>query len=434
MTAADERSGQAGGHVAPGGQRRWRAGTVFGTLGIVFAALMVILVVLLAVDQQVVTAVAARLQGETVPWTLERQRLGRNLEALRLEGLRVLTARDAGGRDEALFVVRMLAAQPGVGDDPRAAELVAEVEGFLTRVAGGAGRSDMLEWEALSARLRLLADDLSVEGGQRVTAELERMTRVMRLSRYKLMVSVLLMAAFLGSSLFVLRRLLILPLQRIRRELSALDGRAAPPDLPLAALAEIRAVGEALVRFHATLRENEEVRRKLEHLATTDGLTGLCNRRHFMGLAADELARAARYRRPISVAIADLDHFKRINDSFGHAVGDQILQGFAALVGDTLRQTDRVCRYGGEEFAFVFPETAPDEAARLADRLRERLTAAPLLLADGRQVAVTFSIGLADASAGTLEEGLAQADRALYAAKERGRSCTVVAEPRRLQP
>ena len=75
-----------------------------------------------------------------------------------------------------------------------------------------------------------------------------------------------------------------------------------------------------------------------------------------------------------------------------------------------------------------------DEAARLADRLRERLAAAPLLLADGRQVAVTFSIGLADASAGTLEEGLAQADRALYAAKERGRSCTVVAEPRRLQP
>ncbi len=72
MTAADERSGQAGGRMAPGDRRRWRAGTVFGTLGIVFAALMVILVVLRAVDQQVVTAVAARLQGETVPWTRER--------------------------------------------------------------------------------------------------------------------------------------------------------------------------------------------------------------------------------------------------------------------------------------------------------------------------------------------------------------------------
>jgi diguanylate cyclase (GGDEF)-like protein len=96
-----------------------------------------------------------------------------------------------------------------------------------------------------------------------------------------------------------------------------------------------------------------------------------------MALAADEMARAARYGRPITVGIADLDHFKQVNDTLGHAAGDHVLKTFAALLGDTLRQTDRVCRYGGEEFAFVFPETTPEEAQLLGERLRARLLESP---------------------------------------------------------
>ena len=424
----DERK-SAGRHtLAADAVRRWPAGTVLAVLGSVFALVAVSLVLLLAVDQRLVTDVAARLHDETVPWTLERQRLARNLEELRLGGQRVLTAPDQPSRDDALFLVRVLAAHPSMGDDPRTAALAAEVERFLaTPSAGGSAVADVKAWEALSARLRLLADDLSVEGGQRVSAELDRMSAAVEQTHYKLLLNLVLVGAFLASFLFILRRYLIQPLQRIHRVLSSLDARGPLPALSSAPMAEIHAVEEAIVRFHATLRENENVRRKLERLATTDGLTGLANRRHFLGQAAEEMARARRYGRPITVGIADLDHFKQVNDRFGHAVGDHVLQSFATLVAETLRQTDRVGRYGGEEFAFIFPETTPEEALRLAGRLRQRLAAAPPLLPDGSVLPVTVSIGLADATGRDLEESLAQADIALYQAKGSGRDRCVLA-------
>ena len=426
--STDERQ-SAGRHtLAADAVRRWPAGTVLAALGSVFALVAVSLVVLLAVDQRLVTDVAVRLQDETVPWTLERQRLARNLEELRLGGQRVLTAPDQPSRDDALFLVRVLAAHPSMGDDPRTAALAAEVERFLaTPSAGGSAVADVKAWEALSSRLRLLADDLSVEGGQRVSAELDRMSAAVEQTRYKLLLNLVLVGAFLASFLFILRRYLIQPLQRIHRVLSSLDARGPLPALSSAPMAEIHAVEEAIVRFHATLQENEDVRLKLERLATTDGLTGLANRRHFLGQAAEEMARARRYGRPITVGIADLDHFKQVNDRFGHAVGDHVLQSFATLVAETLRQTDRVGRYGGEEFAFIFPETTPEEALRLAGRLRQRLAAAPPLLPDGSVLPVTVSIGLADATGRDLEESLAQADIALYQAKGNGRDRCVLA-------
>lgn len=427
MSTDDRKS--AGRHpLAADAVRRWPAGTVLAVLGSVFALVAVSLVVLLAVDQRLVTDVAARLHDETVPWTLERQRLARNLEELRLGGLRVLTAPDQQSRDDALFVIRVLAAHPSMIDDPRTAVLAAEVEGFLTTSsAGSPAVADVKAWEALSARLRLLADDLSVEGGQRVSAELDRMQDAVEQTRYKLFLNLVLVGAFLASALFILRRYLIQPLQRIHSVLTSLDARGPLPDLSSAPMAEIHAVEEAIVRFHATLRENEDVRLKLERLATTDGLTGLPNRRHFLGQAAEEMARARRYGRPITVGIADLDHFKQVNDRFGHAVGDHVLQSFASLVAETLRQTDRVGRYGGEEFAFIFPETTPEEALRLAGRLRQRLAAEPPLLPDGSVLPVTVSIGLADATGRDLEESLAQADIALYQAKGSGRDRCVLA-------
>ena len=406
--------------------RTWRAGRVLLALSCVFAVIAVGGVGWLAVDLYAVGVAAGRLQGETVPWTIERQRLGRNLEQLRLEGQRVLTASSPAGRQDALFLVHMLSAQPGMADDPRTAGLAVEVERFLQKVESPATPADMRAWEALSSRLRLMADDLSVEGGKRMSRELVRMSGEMEQASYKLLFNLALMAGFMAAFLLVVRRYLIRPLQRIRQVLSALDARQPVPAFPPAPMAEIRAVEDAILRFHATLRENDEVRLRLERLATTDGLTGLFNRLHFMGLAADEMARAARYGRPITVGIADLDHFKQVNDSLGHAAGDHVLQTFARLLGDTLRQTDRVCRYGGEEFAFVFPETTPEEARQLGERLRARLLESPPTLPDGHRLAVTFSLGLADASGCGLEDSLARADLGLYEAKRAGRNRTVV--------
>ncbi|MCK6376152.1 MAG: GGDEF domain-containing protein [Zoogloea sp.] len=395
-------------------------------LSCVFAVIAMGGVGWLAVDLYAVGVAAGRLQGETVPWTIERQRLGRNLEQLRLEGQRVLTASTPLGHQDALFLVHMLSAQPGMADDPRTAGLADEVERFLQQVESPATAADMQAWEALSSRLRLMADDLSVEGGKRMSRELLRMSGEMEQASYKLLFNLALMAGFMAAFLLVVQRYLIRPLQRIRQVLSALDARQPVPAFPPAPMAEIRAVEDAILRFHATLRENDEVRLRLERLATTDGLTGLFNRLHFMGLAADEMARAARYGRPITVGIADLDHFKQVNDSLGHAAGDHVLQTFARLLGDTLRQTDRVCRYGGEEFAFVFPETTPEEARQLGERLRARLLESPPTLPDGHRLAVTFSLGLADASGCGLEDSLARADLGLYEAKRAGRNRTVV--------
>jgi len=172
---------------------------------------------------------------------------------------------------------------------------------------------------------------------------------------------------------------------------------------------------------------NEAARQQLELLANRDGLTGLTNRRHFMLLAEQELARAQRYRRSLTVGMADLDHFKRLNDTYGHAAGDAVLKAFAVLVGDTLRQSDLSCRYGGEEFAFLFPEVGIDEARRLAERLRERFSELEIRLPDSRLVRVTFSMGLADATVLPLEGALKLADEALYEAKRSGRNRIAVA-------
>lgn len=412
--------------VAEARIRHWPAGTVLAGLGLVFAAIAASLVMWLEVDQRLVKEVALQLHDQTVPWTLERQRLARNLEELRFGGQSVLTATDQGGREEAFFLIRVLAAHPSMGDDPRVALLVAEVESFLAQIVSGASKPDLARWEAMSNRLRLLADDLSVEGGQRMTVELARMTDAMHQARYKLLFNLILVAVFLVSFLVILQRFLIRPLQRIHASLINLDPHGPVPQPAPLAMAEIHVVEKAIVRFHETLRENEDVR-QLERLATTDSLTGLPNRRHFMGLAAAEMARAARYGRPITVGIADLDHFKQVNDRFGHSVGDHVLQVFAELLAETLRQTDLVCRYGGEEFAFIFPETAPEEAMRLAGRLRLRLADRPVVLADGQVLPVTVSLGLADGAGRGLEECLARADQALYEAKHQGRNRIVVA-------
>ena len=132
--------------------------------------------------------------------------------------------------------------------------------------------------------------------------------------------------------------------------------------------------------------------------------------------------------------MADLDFFKKINDGYGHAVGDRVLQSTSALVGQTLRQSDLAGRYGGEEFAFVFPETALKEAHRLTERLRQRAAESRIELTDGVDLQITLSLGLADASSCSLDTALKLADAALYEAKEQGRNRVVIAPLTNGQP
>ena len=164
---------------------------------------------------------------------------------------------------------------------------------------------------------------------------------------------------------------------------------------------------------------------KLEELATTDVLTGALNRRRFLELAEQELARAARYQHPLCLAMLDLDLFMSINDRFGHAAGDEALRAVADVVRGELRTVDLLGRYGGEELMVALPETGRDAASIALERIRTQIALIRLTAPDA---AVRVSGGLVEMQRGeSLEAGLRRADAALYEAKRSGRNRLIVA-------
>ena len=170
---------------------------------------------------------------------------------------------------------------------------------------------------------------------------------------------------------------------------------------------------------------------RIQELASHDDLTGTFNRRHFMELLVDERERSHRTRQPYSVALFDLDHFKSINDRFGHAAGDAVLRDFCTLVQAHMRVTDRFARWGGEEFVLLMPVTTPVESASLAvERIRSAVASHDwsCTLALPADLRVTVSAGVATSVQGESVEALvARADAALYKAKDAGRNCFVMA-------
>ena len=169
--------------------------------------------------------------------------------------------------------------------------------------------------------------------------------------------------------------------------------------------------------------ENTRLFGRVEQLAITDGLTGLYNRRHFLELAEHEFQRARRYRRPLAAIMFDIDHFKHVNDTYSHAVGDQVLQALATHCRDSLREIDFIGRYGGEEFAVLLPETDILAAKAVAERLRRCMAENPVHTDQG-PITVTISLGVATITddCPDLAKLLDRTDVALYAAKSSGRN------------
>jgi two-component system, cell cycle response regulator len=160
-----------------------------------------------------------------------------------------------------------------------------------------------------------------------------------------------------------------------------------------------------------------------EKLATTDGLTGLLNRRTLSAQLAARVREAQRYRRPLSLLLLDVDHFKKVNDTHGHPAGDAVLRGVAAVARAQARETDLVARYGGEELAVVLPETDAAGAHAIAERLRAAVEGTAHATEQG-SLRVTVSIGVGTWPGGgqTPDELLTTADRAMYRAKQTGRN------------
>lgn len=171
------------------------------------------------------------------------------------------------------------------------------------------------------------------------------------------------------------------------------------------------------------MRQNQAARREAEHLARIDPLTGLLNRRAFYEHALPIWSSAQRQQRPLATMMVDIDHFKRINDAHGHAVGDQALIAIAALLADACRSSDIAARWGGEEFIVLLAETDAPQAARMAERLRAEIESLDLFKTLGES-RLSASFGIAELSDHeTLDDLINEADGWLYSAKRSGRNC-----------
>jgi diguanylate cyclase (GGDEF)-like protein len=184
--------------------------------------------------------------------------------------------------------------------------------------------------------------------------------------------------------------------------------------------------GRRVVRLEQSLRASNA---RAHLLSITDGLLSVFNRRYVNEKLPDEIQRSSRYRRPLSVVIADIDHFKRINDRFGHQIGDEVLKCVTRLMQSQLRKScDWIARFGGEEFLLVLPDSANPGAMATAERIREACGSTPLVTSAG-EVTVTVSFGVAefkhdgdDLPGARMDTLLRRADAALYQSKAAGRN------------
>lgn len=167
-----------------------------------------------------------------------------------------------------------------------------------------------------------------------------------------------------------------------------------------------------------------------KYLAITDGLTGLYNRRYFQQTLDREFARSKRYKSPLSIALFDIDHFKSINDTYGHQFGDKVIAEISKIIRNSLRKTDYVARYGGEEIVLILPETPIDQTMIPIERIRIKIQNNQFIQGE-HTVNVTVSCGLAglEPDVGTHEDLLLRADKALYTSKNNGRNRTTIFEP-----
>ncbi|MTJ12671.1 diguanylate cyclase [Anabaena sp. UHCC 0187] len=171
------------------------------------------------------------------------------------------------------------------------------------------------------------------------------------------------------------------------------------------------------------LEEQKELVKSLEKLANTDSLTGVWNRRYLLNIAEQETQRSRRYNRPLSVLMIDIDHFKNVNDTYGHAIGDEVLIIMTETVMKYLRNIDVLGRFGGEEFVALLPETDSQAAVITAERIRVNIEEIKIPI-DDKLVSITVSIGVGSYQKGDtdIDVLIQRADKALYQAKNQGRN------------
>ena len=231
--------------------------------------------------------------------------------------------------------------------------------------------------------------------------------------------------AFTGIAAFFLSYSILSPLkQLIKGAMQVADGDLNVT-LPVKNRDELGFTISVFNDMVVRLRKNHD---ELEILATVDSLTGLTNRNHLMDTLALHIKRYARHRVPFSILMADLDHFKQVNDNYGHLAGDAVLRRVGKIFDETLRSIDTAGRYGGEEFLIILDSTGEQEAEQTAERIRKTVEESRITR-DGKTIQVTISFGVATiCDMMSMDDGqlIGMADKALYEAKQQGRNRTVV--------
>jgi diguanylate cyclase (GGDEF)-like protein len=195
----------------------------------------------------------------------------------------------------------------------------------------------------------------------------------------------------------------------------------------------VNAIDAALDKW-GRLRQARADREELERLANFDPLTGLYNRQAILGKLHELINRAKRYKEDFSLSMLDIDHFKKVNDRYGHLSGDEVLEKIAALIRRNIRDTDIAGRYGGEEFIIILPQADLSSAMVVAERIRNIIANAEMKDTDGNVFAITVSMGLSSWEAGEDAHSLiSRADEALYKAKENGRNRVEISPGSRLK-
>ena len=256
---------------------------------------------------------------------------------------------------------------------------------------------------------------------------------IVRMGRLTVLIVGLLLMA-MGVFAYLLGHTIVHPLKRLSGEAGKVASGNLQVDIPVHGSSEVSYLTQVFNHMVSSLRRGQEEisqahealiekNRELHRLSITDGLTGLFNRKHMMDLFDMEFLRTQRYQTPFSVMIGDIDHFKAINDTYGHLAGDAVLRRVADTLSQSVRACDYVGRYGGEEFLIIMPATDANGAVEMGQRIRE-MVGLVNFYNDGREFSMTISVGVALCTAAddNVETVLKRADDALYRAKANGRN------------
>jgi two-component system cell cycle response regulator len=183
-------------------------------------------------------------------------------------------------------------------------------------------------------------------------------------------------------------------------------------------------IGDTIFKYLVGSDVESGYHEEIYQMTIKDGLTEIYNKRFFLEALDREMSRAQRYGRELAILLFDIDHFKEVNDSYGHLAGDYVLQALARLVSTRARREEIFARYGGEEFVILLPETSKDGAMELAEQLRKRVESYTFIF-EGEEILLTISIGVATMGrkAATPNDFIKMADKQMYKAKAEGRNC-----------